>query len=234
MAVSVEQSCILEMKNIHKSFGGLKALDGVSLDLRCGEVLGLVGDNAAGKSTLMKILTGFYHADGGSILLDGKQVHIDSPKVSKRLGIEMVYQNLELCQNMNVYENLFLGREIQRDPVLRFLKRKQMEKESVEILHKLKIDIREPRKRVDKLSGGQQQAVAIGKAVSFDPKMLILDEPTANLALKEIGKVLDIVLQLKEHGIPVLALDVEYGTSGSGQIKTRVQAFLEMLEAKKK
>ena len=201
---TTEQACVLEMRDIHKSFGGLKALDGVNLDLRCGEVLGLVGDNAAGKSTLMKILTGFYRADKGSILLDDSEVHIDSPKVSKRLGIEMVYQNLELCQNMNVYENLFLGREIMRDPVLRFLKRKQMEKQSIAILHKLKIDIREPRKRVDKLSGGQQQAVAIGKVVSFDPKMLILDEPTANLALKEIGKVLDIVLQLKEHGIPAI------------------------------
>jgi ABC-type sugar transport system ATPase subunit len=200
----IDQECILEMKNIHKSFGGLKALDGVNLDLRCGEVLGLVGDNAAGKSTLMKILTGFYHADDGSIFLDGKQVHIDTPKVSKRLGIEMVYQNLELCQNMNVTENLFLGREIMRDPFFRFLKRKQMDKQSIEILHKLKIDISKPRKRVDKLSGGQQQAVAIGKAVSFDPKMLVLDEPTANLALKEIGKVLDIVIQLKEHGIPAI------------------------------
>ena len=201
---TTEQACVMEMRDIHKSFGGLKALDGVNLDLRCGEVLGLVGDNAAGKSTLMKILTGFYRADRGSILLDDREVHIDSPKVSKRIGIEMVYQNLELCQNMNVYENLFLGREIMRDPVIRFLKRKQMEKESVEILHKLKIDIKEPRKRVDKLSGGQQQAVAIGKAVSFDPKMLILDEPTANLALKEIGKVLDIIQQLKEHGIPAI------------------------------
>ena len=201
---TTDQACVMEMRDIHKSFGGLKALDGVNLDLRCGEVLGLVGDNAAGKSTLMKILTGFYRADRGSIFLDDRMVHIDSPKVSKRLGIEMVYQNLELCQNMNVYENLFLGRELMRDPVIRFLKRKQMEQESVEILHKLKIDIKEPRKRVDKLSGGQQQAVAIGKAVSFDPKMLILDEPTANLALKEIGKVLDIIQQLKEHGIPAI------------------------------
>jgi simple sugar transport system ATP-binding protein len=198
------QACILEMKSIHKSFGGLKALDDVSLELHCGEVLGLVGDNAAGKSTLMKILTGFYHADSGKIFLDGKEVTIDSPKLSKRLGIEMVYQNLELCQNLNVAENLFLGREVIRDPVFTFLKRKQMEQKSIEILNKLKIDIQEPRKRVDRLSGGQQQAVAIGKAVSFGPKMLILDEPTANLALKEIGKVLDIVNQLKEHGIPAI------------------------------
>ncbi len=200
----IDEECILEMRDIHKSFGGIKALDGVSLDLRCGEVLGLVGDNAAGKSALMKILTGFYRADRGSILLDGREVHIDSPKVSKRLGIEMVYQNLELCQDLNVAENLFLGREIQIDPVFRFLRRGRMERRSVEILGKLKIDIQEPRKPVGKLSGGQQQAVAISKAVSFGPKMLVLDEPTANLALKEIGKVLDIVMQLKEHGIPAI------------------------------
>ena len=204
MAETSEQGCVLEMKGIHKSFGGVKALEGVDLELRCGEVLGLVGDNAAGKSTLMKILTGFYHADSGRIFLDGKQVYLDSPKTSKRLGIEMVYQNLELCQNLNVAENLFLGRELLREPVFRFLKGRQMERRSIEILRKLKIDIQEPRKRVDRLSGGQQQAVAISKAVSFEPKMLILDEPTANLALKEIGKVLDIVLQLKQHGIPAI------------------------------
>jgi len=196
--------CVLEMRNIRKSFGGLKALDDVTLELHRGEVLGLVGDNAAGKSTLMKILTGFYHADSGKIVLDEKEVHIDSPHTSKKLGIEMVYQNLELCQNLNVFENLFLGRELLREPVFRFLKRRVMERQSVEILHKLKIEIQDPRKRVDRLSGGQQQAVAISKAVSFNPKMLILDEPTANLAVKEIGKVLDIVQQLKAHGIPAI------------------------------
>ena len=204
MADPVDGACILEMKNIHKSFGGLKALDGVSLELRAGEVLGLVGDNAAGKSTLMKILTGFYHADEGRICVEGREVHIDSPRASKKLGIEMVYQNLELCQNLNVFENLYLGREILREPVFRFLKRRQMERQSLEILRKLKIEIKDPRKQVDRLSGGQQQAVAISKAVSFGPKMLILDEPTANLALKEIGKVLDIVRTLKEHGIPAI------------------------------
>jgi simple sugar transport system ATP-binding protein len=204
MADAAGNGCLLEMRNIHKSFGGLKALDDVTLEVRHGEVLGLVGDNAAGKSTLMKILTGFYHADSGKTVLDGKEVHIDSPHTSKRLGIEMVYQNLELCQNMNVFENLFLGRELLREPVFRFLKRRAMERQSVEILHKLKIDIQDPRKRVDKLSGGQQQAVAISKAVSFDPKMLILDEPTANLALREIDKVLDIVRQLKANGISAI------------------------------
>ena len=187
-----DQRFILELKNIQKSFGSLKALDDVSLDLQFGEVLGLVGDNAAGKSTLMKILSGFYQADKGSIFVEGKQVHIDLPKVSKRLGIEMVYQNLELCSNMSVAENLFLGREILREPFFKFINGKEMESKT--------------RKRVDKLSGGQQQAVAISKAVSFNPKMIILDEPTANLAVKEIGKVLDIITRLKEHGIPAILI----------------------------
>ena len=201
-----DQKIILELKNIQKSFGSLKALDDVSLDLQFGEVLGLVGDNAAGKSTLMKILSGFYQADKGSIFVEGKQVHIDLPKVSKRLGIEMVYQNLELCSNMSVAENLFLGREILREPFFKFINGKEMESKTIEILKKLKIDISEPRKSVDKLSGGQQQAVAISKAVSFNPKMIILDEPTANLAVKEIGKVLDIITRLKEHGIPAILI----------------------------
>ena len=200
----MELQCVLEMKNIRKSFGGLHALADVSLDVRCGEILGVVGDNAAGKSTLMKILTGFYHPDAGRIIVDGRQVFIDSPRTSKRLGIEMVYQNLELCQNLNVPENLFLGQEMIRDRVFTFLKRKKMEEKSLEILHRLKIDIKDPRKNVDKLSGGQQQAVAIGKAVSFNPKLLVLDEPTANLAIKEIDKVLELVMRLKENGIPVI------------------------------
>ena len=200
----MEYPCVLEMKNINKSFGGLQALSDVCIDLRRGEILGIVGDNAAGKSTLMKILTGFYHADSGNILVEGKEVSIDSPRTSKHLGIEMVYQNLELCQNLNVPENLFLGREMIRDGFFKFLKRRKMEAKSLEILHRLKIDIKEPRKNVDKLSGGQQQAVAIGKAVSFNPKVLILDEPTANLAIKEIDKVLELVTRLKETGIPVI------------------------------
>lgn len=196
--------CMLEMRGIHKAFGGLKALDNVTLEVRHGEILGLVGDNAAGKSTLMKILTGFYHADAGAIVLDGKEVHIDSPRTSKGLGIEMVYQNLELCQNLNVPENLFLGREMVFEGFFKFLRRRRMEAASVEILHRLKIDIKDPRKHVDKLSGGQQQAVAIGKAVSFGPKVLILDEPTANLAIKEIDKVLELVQRLREQGISVI------------------------------
>ncbi len=195
---------ILEIKNIHKSFGGLKALIGVNLELRYGEIVGLVGDNAAGKSTLMKIISGAYHADGGQIFFEGKEVHIATPRISRQLGIEMVYQDLELCQNLDVPANLFLGREVCTETFFRFLRKKTMEKESLDILRKLKIDIKNPRLKINKLSGGQQQAVAIGRAVSFNPKIVIMDEPTANLAVVEIEKVLELTLILKDHGISIV------------------------------
>ena len=195
---------ILEMKNIYKAFGGLKALIDVNFDLRRGEVLGLVGDNAAGKSTLMKILSGAYHADEGRVFFDGREVLITSPRVSKQLGIEMVYQNFALCPNLDVPSNLFLGREITTRSFFSFLRKRKMEKEAVEVLHRLKIDIKNPRTYIDRLSGGQQQAVAIGKAVSFYPKLVIMDEPTANLALVEIDKVLELTLRLKQHDISII------------------------------
>jgi ABC-type sugar transport system ATPase subunit len=194
---------ILEMKNIYKSFGGIHALIDVSLELKKGEILGLVGDNAAGKSTLMKILTGAYHADKGRIIFEGKEVFITNPNVSRQLGIEMVYQDFALCPNLDVPANLFLGREV-IGKFFRHLKNRQMERDAVKILHKLKIDIKNPKIRSSELSGGQQQAVAIGKAVSFNPKIVIMDEPTASLAVKEIEKVLELILRLKENGISVI------------------------------
>jgi simple sugar transport system ATP-binding protein len=195
---------ILEMRNIHKSFGGLKALVDVNLELKKSEIIGLVGDNAAGKSTLMKILTGAYNADSGMIVIEGNEVFIKDPHISRELGIEMVYQDLELCQNLDVPGNLFLGREVISNTGFRFLKKRVMEKQALDILRRLKINIHSPRVQVNKLSGGQQQAVAIGRAVSFNPKIVIMDEPTANLALVEIDKVLETTLMLKNHGISII------------------------------
>lgn len=194
---------IIVMKNICKSFGGLHALMDVTLELEHNEILGLVGDNAAGKSTLMKILSGAYQADSGQIYFEGKEVEITDPRISKQLGIEMIYQDLELCPNLDVPSNLFLGREI-LGRFLKSLKFHKMEKMALDILHNLKIDIKNPRAQVSTLSGGQQQAVAIGKAVSFNPKVVIMDEPTANLALIEAEKVLDLTLQLKKQGISII------------------------------
>lgn len=200
----MENDYIIQANNIHKSFGGLHALTDVSLDIRCGEIVGLVGDNAAGKSTLMKILTGTYQADEGRIFFEGEEVFITNPRVSKQLGIEMIYQDLELCQNLDVPANLFLGREILTGGFFGLLKERQMESEAITILRKLKIDIKSPRLEVNKLSGGQQQAVAVGKAVSFNPKIVLMDEPTANLAFIEIDKVLELILLLKKQGISII------------------------------
>jgi len=200
----MENNYIIQAKNIYKSFGGLHAITDVSLDLRHSEIIGLVGDNAAGKSTLMKILTGTYQADKGRIFFEGEEVFITSPRVSKQLGIEMIYQNLELCQNLDVPANLFLGREILTGGSFRLLKERQMESEAISILYRLKIDIKNPRLEVNKLSGGQQQAVAVGKAVSFNPKVVLMDEPTANLAFIEIDKVLELTLRLKKHGMSII------------------------------
>lgn len=200
----VENEYILEMKNIYKSFGGLRALVNVNLFLKHSEIVGLVGDNAAGKSTLMKILSGAYHADDGQIFFNGTEVHVTNPRVARQLGIEMVYQDLELCKNLDVPANLYLGRELHTESFFKFLKKRNMEQQSLDILRRLKIDIKNPRQKVNKLSGGQQQAVAIGRAVSFNPKIVIMDEPTANLALVEIEKVLELTMRLKSHGISIV------------------------------
>jgi len=196
---------ILEMKNIYKSFGGLHALENVSLELKYHEILGLVGDNAAGKSTLMKILTGAYQAEKGKIFFEGREVSITNPITSKNLGIEMVYQDFALCPTLDVPSNMFLGREI-GGRFLSPLKNRKMGQKAVELLHRLKIDIKNPRVPVNRLSGGQQQAVALGKAVGFNPKMVIMDEPTASLAIKEIDKVLELIQRLKKHKISIIII----------------------------
>ncbi|MCD6318060.1 sugar ABC transporter ATP-binding protein [Candidatus Aerophobetes bacterium] len=200
-----ENSYVVEMKNIYKSFGGIQALIDVNLELKYGEILGLVGDNAAGKSTLMKILTGVYQADRGRIFFEGREVHIVSPRISRQLGIEMVYQDFKLCPNLDIPANLFLGREITSN-FFKTLKNRQMESMAVEILSRLKIGIKNFKIKTSRLSGGQQQSVAIAKAASFNPKVVVMDEPTASLAVVEIRKVLDLILYLKEQGLSIILI----------------------------
>jgi len=200
-----ENSYVVEMKNIYKSFGGIQALIDVNLELKYGEILGLVGDNAAGKSTLMKILTGVYQADRGRIFFEGREVHIVSPRISRQLGIEMVYQDFKLCPNLDIPANLFLGREITSN-FFKTLKNRQMESMAVEILSRLKIGIKNFKMKTSRLSGGQQQSVAIAKAASFNPKVVVMDEPTASLAVVEIRKVLDLILYLKEQGLSIILI----------------------------
>ncbi len=189
---------IVEMRGISKAFGPVQALKDIDLVLGPGEVLGLVGDNSAGKSTLMKILTGAYQRDSGEILIDGKPVHFRSPHESRGAGIEMIYQDFALCGNMDVGQNIFLGRWPRRGP---FVDRRRMYDEASAVLRGLKVDVNSVFQKVESLSGGRQQSVAIARAISFGPRVVILDEPTANLSVMATERLLETMLELKKQGV---------------------------------
>ena len=199
---------IVEMKRIEKNFGAVRALRGVDLTLGENEVLGLVGDNAAGKSTLMKVLSGAYIPDGGEIYISGVRADIDGPQDSRDLGIEMVYQDFMLADNLDVSSNVFLGHEIARWKLgfLQILYKSKMEQETRKMLDRLKIEIDSVRLKVKNLSGGQRQAVAIGRATAFDARVVIMDEPTAALSVAAIDKVLDLIKQLKDEGASIIII----------------------------
>jgi simple sugar transport system ATP-binding protein len=203
-----EATPIIEMRNIKKSFGGVQALRGVDLVLHHNEVLGLVGDNAAGKSTLMKILSGAYIPNEGEIFIEGKKAHIINPWDARRQGIEMVYQDLALADNLDVAANVFMGREavsVKLGPIS-ILDEHHMGQETQRLLDRLKIDISSVRLKVESLSGGQRQAVAIARATAFNTKVTIMDEPTAALSVAAIGKVLDLVRELKAQGCSIIII----------------------------
>jgi len=189
---------IVEMRGIGKSFGAIRALEDVPLRLLAGEILGLVGDNSAGKSTLMKILSGAYQKDTGDILVGGEAVHFRNPHESRARGIEMIYQDFALCGNMDVAANMFLGRWPTRGW---FVDRPRMEAEALTVLGRLKVDVNSVRQRVESLSGGRQQSVAIARAISASPRVVILDEPTANLSVTATRQLLDTMLELKGQGV---------------------------------
>jgi simple sugar transport system ATP-binding protein len=198
---------LISMRDISKHFGGVTALAEVNFDIHPGEVVGLVGDNGAGKSTLMKILSGVYQADEGEILFQGRPVELEDPTSAKRLGIEMVYQDLALCDNLNIAENMFLGRELKKrylGGLIRTVDTSKMSREAREVLERLKVHVPNARAKVMNLSGGQRKAVAIGRALLRQAKLLIMDEPTAALAVKEIEKVLSLVDQLRRTGVAVI------------------------------
>lgn len=200
---------VIEMQGIVKTFGPIQALRGVDLQLDRNEVLGLVGDNGAGKSTLMKVLTGVYQPDSGKIFLNGSPVRFESPHDSRQAGIEMVYQDLALAGNLNVAENIFLGRERTRSYLVglfRLLDHKGMVREASALLERLRIEIESVKFLVGTLSGGQRQAVAIGRSAGFEAQVVIMDEPTAALAVREVGKVLDLIEVLKEHKVGVILI----------------------------
>jgi len=202
------QTPIIEMEGIKKSFGAVQALRGVDLTLYRNEVLGLVGDNAAGKSTLMKVLSGAHMPDCGNIYIDSHKVHITGPEESRRLGIEMVYQDFALANNLDVACNVFLGREVARLNLglLQVMNKRLMEQEARRLMDRLKIDISSVRLKVERLSGGQRQAVAIARATAFDAKVIIMDEPTAALSVAATGKVLDLIRELKRQGASIIII----------------------------
>ena len=204
----VKAKPVVEMRNIRKNFGGVEALRGVDLVLQQNEVLGLVGDNAAGKSTLMKVLSGAYIPDGGEILIEGKKVQINNPWDARKLGIEMVYQDLALADNLDVTANVFLGREVASTKLgpVSVMNKHYMEQETQRLIDRLNIDIPSVRSIVDRLSGGQRQAIAIGRATAFNNKITIMDEPTAALSVAAISKVLDLVRKLKAEGNSIIII----------------------------
>ena len=200
---------VLSVRNLSKIFGGLVAVDNVSLGVSRGEVVGLLGDNGAGKSTLIKCVSGVYQAEEGEIVFDGKPVEFASPMDARRVGIETIYQDLALANNLDVGANIFLGREVKKrffGGLLQTLDDKLMLKESRQTLDSLQIRFPTLTDPIENLSGGQRQAVAIARAVYWDAKMMIMDEPTNNLGVPEQHKVLELIRTLKDRGVPVILI----------------------------
>jgi D-xylose transport system ATP-binding protein len=196
---------VLELRGITKTFGSVEALSDVDLEVRQGEVMALVGDNGAGKSTLIKTIAGIHAADSGEILFEGNTVSVSGPKDAARLGIEVVYQDLALCDNLDVVQNMFLGREA-HNPV-QVLREPVMEQRTAETLKSLAVTtIRSVRQPVATLSGGQRQSVAVARAVMWNSKLVILDEPTAALGVAQTEQVLALVKRLGEQGLAVILI----------------------------
>ena len=205
--MSSTNKIILEDKGISKYFGTITALENVNLSIKEGECLGVVGDNGAGKSTFMKVLSGLYKPSKGALYFNGNREILDSPRDSQNLGLEMVYQDLALAGNLPIGENIFLGREpTKKFGFLKLLDYKKIKEMSEAHLDKLKIHVKSADQKVEELSGGQRQAIAIARATAFNSKLVIMDEPTAALAIKEVGKVLDLINSLKKMGVSVIII----------------------------
>ncbi|MEC5217126.1 fructose transport system ATP-binding protein [Actimicrobium sp. GrIS 1.19] len=201
---------ILEARGLVKHYGHVIALDGVDFDLRAGEILAVIGDNGAGKSSLIKALSGALVPDSGEMYLDGKAVHFQSPIDARKHGIETVYQDLAVAPAMTIAENLFLGREILRSGwigrCLRLIDKKAMLAEATRHMQDLKIGIRSMNQAVETLSGGQRQGVAVARSTAFAKHLVILDEPTAALGVKEGNMVLELIRRVRDKGLPVILI----------------------------
>ncbi len=202
-----EHDSILEGRNITKMYGGVKALDDVTFILPKHEVVALLGDNGAGKSTLINILSGAMRPSGGQIFVEGREVAFTNTKQAKRLGIETIYQNLALVDCLSIEKNIYLGKEIVKTYwFIEVLQNKKMQIGAMKFLKEVGINIDDPDRIVEALSGGQRHAVAISKGAFWTDKILILDEPTAALGVRETGKILDMILELKRKGLSIILI----------------------------
>jgi len=204
-----DETPLLEARGIQKRFGQVVALRDANFALGSNEVHAIVGDNGAGKSTLIKIISGVHHADEGEIRVNGEPVTIANPREARQLGIETVYQDLALAEHLDAAANLFLGREAYLPPPLGwlgFLDRKAMRKRAREEMHRLKIGIQSVDQPVANLSGGQRQAVAVARAIAWGTQIVIMDEPTAALGVRESGMVLELIGQVRSQGLAVIMI----------------------------
>ena len=208
--MSAQPKLVMQAKGLVKRYGHVVALDGADFELRAGEILAVIGDNGAGKSSLIKALSGALIPDAGEIILDDRPVHFRSPIDARRAGIETVYQDLAVAPAMTVAENLFLGREVRRPGVLggvlRMLDRKRMLRESAAHMQDLKVGIASMTQPVETLSGGQRQGVAVARSAAFARHVVIMDEPTAALGVKESNMVLALIRRVRDRGLPVVLI----------------------------
>ena len=210
MTPSSASPLVIQAKGLVKRYGQVTAIDGADFELRAGEIMAVIGDNGAGKSSLIKCLAGATIPDEGEIYLDGTKVHFKSPIDARRAGIETVYQDLAVAPAMTIAENLFLGREIRRPgflgSVLQMLDKKKMLEESIARMNDLKVGIRSMTQAVETLSGGQRQCVAVARAAAFAQHVVIMDEPTAALGVKEGNMVLELIRRVRDKGLPVILI----------------------------
>lgn len=198
---------ILSLRGITKHFGGVKALTDVSLDLEPGKVVALVGDNGAGKSTLVKVMSGVHRPDSGTYLFEGQEVHVSNPAEVADMGVQTVYQDLALCDNLDAVQNLFLGRELTGPWYTGYrVSRAAAEKRAKEVLKRLRLDSISLTRNVGAMSGGQRQNIAIARSILWEPKVVLLDEPTAALSHSAAEQVGDLVRELASHGLAVLVI----------------------------
>lgn len=202
-------NALIELINVHKYFGNVKALQGVSFSVNAGEVVGLVGDNGAGKSSLIKIITGLYQPTAGQMKFEGNQVRFTSPADARNLGIETVYQDLALIDEMSIWRNFFLGKEVVRNGyTMRTLKTREMKRVCLEQIRAIGLTrIRSADEQAGKLSGGERQSLAIGRSEFFGARILLLDEPTAALSVKETQYVLNSIAVMKKKGLGIVVID---------------------------